>query len=135
MANEIVKINGVTKQEFNDDFVYSFPTATIITNTSLNSFQTTQINDYANPRTRKFDDVTDKLGQTTLVGYIDELARKGFFFDSESNIFIAEQEEAEQFAAGSGHVKTDFESIVRSNLKEQTELLKKVVKELKSMQN
>lgn len=133
MANEVDKINGVTKREHIGNFVYFFPTATINVSVTEQAYVITQINDYINPITAKFSDVTDKFGQSEIVGYVDELARRGFFFDSKSNIFIAEQTEAEKFAAGTGSVKTDFESIVAHHLTAQTKILNEILKNLQHM--
>jgi len=127
MANEVEIINGVTKREHIGTFVYFFPTATINVSISESAFQITQVNDYSNPITAKFVDVDEKFGQTDVEGYIDELARRGFFFDSEANNFIAQKEEDEQFAAGTGNVKTSFESAVKSELKSQTYLLREIL--------
>jgi len=133
MANEVELINGVTKREFIGTFVYFFPTATINVSVAEQAYVITQINDFANPISALFSDVTDKFGQTEVVGYIDELARRGFFFDSEANIFIAETEEDKKFAAGEGVVKTSFESILTTEAKSQTLLLRQILFYIKSI--
>jgi len=134
MANEVELINGVTKREFIGQFVYYFPTAVIKVTVANQAYEILQINDFADPITAKFSDVAETFGQTEVVGYIDELAKRGFFFDSEANIFIAETEEDKKFAPGGGQVKTSFESTLTTEIKSQTLLLKKILHTLQSIE-
>jgi len=127
MANEVILINGVTKRETNGNFVYFFPTATITISITEQAFTVLQINDAGNVINAKFADVTDKFGTTEVEGYIDELAVRGFFFDSERQVAIDQDIEDKQFAAGTGKVKTSFESTMMTESKSQTYLLRQIL--------
>lgn len=81
MANEITKVNGVTKKAFLQFFIYDFPLALITADTNADAYILVYKSDVGNPQTILFSDVTDKLGQATLEDYIDELANQEFFFD------------------------------------------------------
>ncbi len=85
MSNEITKVNGVTKREENGKYVYTFPLAfitadpTVIGNESVTYYLK---NTATIPFTILFANVTDKLGQTDVVSYVDELANQQFYFDA-----------------------------------------------------
>lgn len=82
MAFTIELINGVTKAEINNAFVYSFPIATIIALTGENQMVITynnQNSDYQNPTVIDYADITDVLGSVDIEGYVDALATDGYF--------------------------------------------------------
>jgi len=133
MANEVVDINGVTKTETNGNFVYFFPTATIKASIAVQAYSILQINDTASTINAKFADVTDKFGTTDVESYIDELARRRFFFDSERIVAIEQDTEDKQFAAGTGNVKTSFESTMMTESKSQTLLLRQILFNIQSI--
>ena len=92
MANSISKINGVTKKEWLQFFVYDFPLALITVDTNQNKYILQLKADFSNPQTVLFSDITDPLGASDVEGYVDELAMQGFFFDI-SSIENTEQSE------------------------------------------
>jgi hypothetical protein len=86
MANEIVKINGVTKQEDGGNYVYFFPTCFIKGYpNATNPYYEQQFSSGEEMQVVLFSQITDKLGTTNIIDYIDKLAELGYFFDN-SNI-------------------------------------------------
>jgi hypothetical protein len=80
---EATTINGVTKQQVSaDKYVYLFPLCTIEAYPDADPlvsyfFQYVRGESYK----RYFNDITDKLGQTDLIAYLDECANQSIFFD------------------------------------------------------
>ncbi len=83
MANEITKVNGVTKREENGKYLYYFPLAFIIADPSIVGSESVTYYIQSSsklPITILFDKITDKLGQADVVSYVDELARLEYYF-------------------------------------------------------
>ncbi len=80
MAYEKTLINGVTKAEFKGNYYYTFNSyISIVANVSANTYA---IFNRDKSRAVKFEDITDKLGATNIVEYVDALATNGYFQDN-----------------------------------------------------
>lgn len=91
MSFTVENINTVTKNSVGDSgdkFEYDFPAAVIrCTNGALGANGTmTILPKDVNQETQniKFIDIVDDFGTSNIEGYVDELARRGFFFDAAS---------------------------------------------------
>lgn len=78
MANELVLINGVTKKERNGLFVYTFGNVIIDANPVKAEYIIFDTDKHQNQKVL-FADITDKLGTTDVVAYVDKLAADGYF--------------------------------------------------------
>lgn len=76
MANEIVKIGEVSKQERNGIFVYYFNTTILECNPLQNNYRQITPNRGFNEAVA-FADITDKLGASNIEEYCDQLALQG----------------------------------------------------------
>lgn len=80
MAYEKTLINGVTKSEFKGNYYYTFNSyISIVANVNSDTYV---IFNRDKSRTVKFDDITDKLGASDIVEYVDALATAGYFKDN-----------------------------------------------------
>ena len=88
MANETIIINGVTKREWFGTFWYKFANGTLIeANPFRNTYTVYDIDKYEN-KTTAFADITDPLGASTIVEYIEALIGLGAYKDN-SNITVS----------------------------------------------
>lgn len=83
MANEVTKVNGVTKREYQGKFYYSFPLAFITADPTLTGQENVVYyipTSGAIPVTVLYADITDKLGSTNVEEYVDALANLEYYF-------------------------------------------------------
>ncbi len=77
MAFEVIKINGVTKEEYKGNYYYTFNSyISIVAEPSSNSYT---ISDRHEKRRVLFDDITNKLGATNIEEYVDAMATAGYY--------------------------------------------------------
>lgn len=86
MAWEVSSINNVTVAEMNGVYFYYFPKATVKVNTnpaSINdhTVEIRQLDNFPIFVSRKYEDITDKLGSSNALEYANELAARQFFFE------------------------------------------------------
>ena len=83
MANEVVKINGVTKREDSGKgiFRYYFPIAYIEVDTNQDTYTVKANQTAVTEITQSFADITDPLGATDAEEYVDTLAANGLYSD------------------------------------------------------
>ena len=121
MANEVVKINGVTKNSFLDRINYDFPQAYIVADTTLTTYTIIPKQYKANPQTIAYSDITDKLGSADIEGYCDALAENEFFFDVISD---------EQETVNNAIANTDFNL---GNINQSSNILVKYLIDIKEL--
>jgi len=80
--NDATLVNGVTKIELADGFMYYFPIATIETGTAATSITLTLTVTPFTTNTRTFEQITEQLGASDIEGYVDALANGAFFFNA-----------------------------------------------------
>jgi len=81
MSFEATTVNGVTKQQVGNIYFYFFPLCTFEAHPDADPAVSYFFQNVRGERYKSyFDDVTDKLGQTDLIAYLDEAANQSIFF-------------------------------------------------------